>query len=117
MAYTYAMEYFTDKKELAVTHNKRHITERNKLDAHEILFIRRPQTGIISVKRQNDSYFNVGYHLGEATRELRALKIFCRVGVVISLVYTYLRIHQAVCSLELSKVVYLTLENIETQFY
>lgn len=50
MAYTYAMEYFTDKKELAVTHNKRHITERNKLDAHEILFIRRPQTGIISVK-------------------------------------------------------------------
>lgn len=48
------MEYFTGKKELTVAHNKRHITERNKLDtkehAREILFIRRPKTGIISVK-------------------------------------------------------------------
>lgn len=69
MAYTYAMEYFTDKKELVITHNKRHITERNKLDAHEILFIRRPQTGIISVKEARMIVTSTGYHLGEATRE------------------------------------------------
>lgn len=54
MACIYTMEYFTDKKELTIAHNKRHITERNKLDtkehAHEILFIRRPKTGKTSVK-------------------------------------------------------------------
>lgn len=54
MAYIYTMECFTDKKELTIAHNKRHIAERNKLDtkehAHEILFIRRPKTDKTSVK-------------------------------------------------------------------
>ena len=80
MAYTYTMEYFTGKKELTVAHNKRHITERNKLDtkehAREILFIRRPTTGIISVKEAR-MIVTLGLWVNEDSREpLRLLEMF-----------------------------------------